>query len=156
MGTVTVFCMPRKVHMLVLLMAASIHGTWSCKSCMTSLLFFWKRSQPLRAIPLLEGSQGRVRSAQAKELWSVMLLPVHALLNGLITTEECFLRNNGCCSNCSGELVCTGTCCAHTLIPRLTVCECSNYCVQEITCQMGYHTEQAQLCSGQNLTAVCR
>ena len=151
--------------MLVLLMAASMYGTWSCKSCMTSLLFFWKRSQPLRAAPLLEGSQGRLRSAQAKELWSVMLLPAHAcnalqnglmttggcflqkpLQNGLMTTGECFLQKQlqnglmttgewflqkqvGWCSNTSSKLICTGTCTGtHTLIPRLTVCECSKYC----------------------------
>ncbi len=84
MGTVTLVWMPRQVHMLVFWMAASTYGTWSCKSCMTSLLFFWKRSHPLRATPLLEGSQGRVRSAQAKELWRVMLLPAHACVAVLI------------------------------------------------------------------------
>lgn len=134
MGTVTLFCMPRKVHMLVLLMAASIHGTWSCKSCMTSLLFFWKRSQPLRAIPLLEGSQGRVRSAQAKELWSVMLLPARACITEWLDHHwgmHMSSRNVGCCSIFPDELVCTGTCCAHTLIPRLTVCVCSYHCLQE-------------------------
>ncbi len=124
-------------------MDASRYGTLSCKSCITSLLLFWKRSQPLRAIALLEGSQGRVRRAQAKELWSVVLLPAHACVtvliqsfkhcrhichdngaglgadgNGLMTTGESVLQKQWMVQQSFRQTaVCTNTCCTHTLIP---------------------------------------